>query len=279
MIHHTENETTCQHGQAIATVICDSVNPNNSKRIITLELVYPRYIHSEFMTHRMFSRNASSSRATPINVMLNEVRNDCTFFDFVGENKRGMEAGDKLSRKKLAAFKQDWLNLAKYVADEVERMQLEYNIHKQTLNRALEPFSRIRTLVTATEWDNFFQLRMAADAQPEMRSLATAMYDAISSSEPDETWAHFPYITDEEKASDLKVCTLMQCSVARCARVCYGKSNGRKSSLMEDKELCYRLYKSGHMSPFEHIAFITDEPDEKYANYIGWRSWRNHIGH
>ena len=61
MIHCTTNRTTTICGQAIATVIADSISPVG-KRITTLELVYPRYIHSEFMTHRMFSRNASSSR-------------------------------------------------------------------------------------------------------------------------------------------------------------------------------------------------------------------------
>ena len=31
--------------------------------LITLQCRYPRFIHAEFMTHRVFSRNASSSRA------------------------------------------------------------------------------------------------------------------------------------------------------------------------------------------------------------------------
>ena len=84
MIHHTVNETTVQVGQAIATVICDSLA---TTRITTLELVYPRYIHSEFMTHRVFSRNASSSRATPLSVTLEEVENNPAFFDYVGKNK------------------------------------------------------------------------------------------------------------------------------------------------------------------------------------------------
>ena len=42
----------------------------------TFELTYPRYIHSEFMTHRVFSRNASSSRAIPVKRMIEQVRNN-----------------------------------------------------------------------------------------------------------------------------------------------------------------------------------------------------------
>ena len=48
-----------------AKVILDSVSPAG-KRITTLQLKYPRFIHSEFMTHRAFSRNAASSRAIPV---------------------------------------------------------------------------------------------------------------------------------------------------------------------------------------------------------------------
>ena len=47
-----------------AKVILDSVSPVG-KRITTLQLKYPRFIHSEFMTHRAFSRNSMSSLLCP----------------------------------------------------------------------------------------------------------------------------------------------------------------------------------------------------------------------
>jgi len=47
-----------------AQVICDSVSPAG-KRLTTMKLRYPKFVHGEFMTHRVFSRNASSSRAIP----------------------------------------------------------------------------------------------------------------------------------------------------------------------------------------------------------------------
>lgn len=56
-------------------VIADSVSPTG-KRITTMQLRYWRAIHSEFMTHRVFSRNASSSRAIPVAKMIEQVRND-----------------------------------------------------------------------------------------------------------------------------------------------------------------------------------------------------------
>lgn len=268
MIHHTENNTTTKRGQAIATVIADSISPYDGARITTLELVYPRYIHSELMTHRMFSRNASSSRATPLDVTLEEVSNDPVFFDYVGKNQKGMVAGEELSGEELACFKDDWELLGAQVAHRIERMSEKYGIHKQTLNRALEPWLRIRTLVTATEWDNFFNLRLAEDAQPEMRSLAMAMYEAMFRSAPVEDHFHTPYVsrTPSVISQDEKMS-----SVARCARVSYARHDGKEPTLEEDIKLYNRLKKSGHMSPFEHCAFALDG---QHANFKGWRSIR-----
>ena len=54
-----------------AKVIADSIA--NGHTVTTLELEYPRYIHSELMTHRVFSRNAASSRAIPFDKMLQTI--------------------------------------------------------------------------------------------------------------------------------------------------------------------------------------------------------------
>lgn len=269
MIHHTVNETTVKVGQAIATVICDSLDQT---RITTLELVYPRYVHSEFMTHRMFSRNASSSRATPLSVTLSEVRDNPVFFDHVGLNKAGMVAGEGLEKEELENFKTDWYNLGRVVAYEVERMSDAYGIHKQTLNRALEPWLYIRTLVTATEWSNFFKLRLAEDAQPEIQSLAKAMKESMLLSIPKDTTIHLPYIREEE----LKNSEAYKVSVARCARVSYARLDGKPDDFEADKVLFERLIKGGHMSPFEHVAYA-QKGSHFYANFACWQSLRNYM--
>lgn len=273
MIHCTTNGTTTLCGQAIATVIADSISPVG-KRITTLELVYPRYIHSEFMTHRMFSRNASSSRATPLKVTLEEVCLDPVFFDYVGVNKAGMIAGEELTGEELEAFKREWEALGVLVASHVAKMSDTYGIHKQTLNRALEPWSRIRTLVTATEWDNFFALRLAPDAQPEIQSLAKAMSKAMSVSKPRATPVHLPYITDEEFSTEVRGDWWKICA-ARCARVSYARHDGKPTDREADLTLANRLLESGHYTPFEHCAY---SQGGKFANYVGWRSMRNILG-
>lgn len=274
MIHHTENETTIHCGQSIATVIADTTSPYDGRRITTLELVYPRYIHSEVMTHRMFSRNASSSRATPLSVTVAEVRNDSVFFDYVGFNQSGMVAGEELSGDDLERFKAKWYQLGNIVADRICEMNKEFGIHKQTLNRALEPWSRIRTLVTATEWENFFKLRLAKDAQPEIRNLAVVMLDAMKKSEPVEYLMHTPYVSrDELMMTDQGNWWMI--SAARCARVSYARHDGKPADVKADLKLADRLWESGHFSPFEHAAIATAG---KHANFIGWQSYRNMNG-
>lgn len=270
MIHYTQNETTVKHGQSIATVICDTIS-KDGKRITTLELIYPRYIHSELMTHRMFSRNASSSRATPLSVTLDEVKSDPVFFDYVGKNQSGMVAGESLSDGELERFKKDWEKLGSYVANQVEALSKTYGIHKQTLNRALEPWLRIRTLVTATEWDNFFKLRLAADAQPEIRTLAYTMLSAMNKSEPRNLLVHLPYVTDREFSIIVRD-DWWKVSAARCARVSYARMDGKDTDVESDLKLAERLLSSGHLSPFEHPAF---DSEGKHANFTGWQSYRN----
>lgn len=273
MIDHSRNVTTTQVGQASATVIEDTTSPNGV-RLTTLELVYPRYIHSEVMTHRMFSRNASSSRATPLKVNLDEVCMDPVFFDFVGQNRKGMVATEPLNDVLVDYFKTDWESLGVMVASHVAKMSDKYGIHKQTLNRALEPWLRIRTLVTATEWDNFFKLRLSPNAQPEIQSLARAMKAAMGKSEPAEGLMHFPYLKHHEK--DLPISTQKKVCAARCARVSYARHDGKETTTEEDIKLAKNLFDAGHMSPFEHVATwgVDGSYWEFHYNLRGWQSVR-----
>ena len=83
--------------QIKAKIIADSINVLNGVRAITWELEYPRFIHAEFMTHRMFSRNAASSRAIPVSKMIEQVENNPAMPVHWGKNKSGMQAEEELS--------------------------------------------------------------------------------------------------------------------------------------------------------------------------------------
>ena len=78
-----------------AKIIEDSIS-STGKRITTFQLLYPRFIHAELMTHRVFSRNASSSRAIPVTKMLAMVREDPAMPIHWGRNQPGMQAKEEL---------------------------------------------------------------------------------------------------------------------------------------------------------------------------------------
>ena len=58
-----------------AEIVADSIDPRGN-RITSVLLTYPRFIHSELMTHRIFSRNSASSRAIPFKRALKMIEED-----------------------------------------------------------------------------------------------------------------------------------------------------------------------------------------------------------
>lgn len=277
-MHITTNNTTTTRGNCSATVILCSETLSGA-RLITMELVYPRYIHAEFMTHRAFSRNAQSSRATPTKILIDEVKNHPIVPTTFYSNQAGMVGGAPLAPERQAEASLMWRTSAKFAAATAEAL-LETGAHKQHINRVLEPYLPIKVVATATEWDNFFDLRLAKDAQPEMQDLALAMQEAqrLMDVEPSVD-VHLPYVTKDEQraideAFDEPTYTKQLVSAARCARVSYYKHDGSKPTVEEDIELATRLKKSRHMSPFEHTAEDASYINAFYANFRGWKSLR-----
>lgn len=254
--------------------------------LITLQLRYPRFIHAEFMTHRVFSRNASSSRAVPVSKMLERVKAEPAMPVHWGKNQPGMQAWQELDEATAAEAKRVWLAAAE-AAVNYARLMNDMGVHKQVVNRITEPFQHIDVIVTATEWDNFFALRDHPDAQPEIRALAQAMKAAIQGAtyvtriydrSVADAW-HLPYISDDERHQHRKSpWTLAMLSAARCARVSYMTHDGRRPHMDEDLALFNRLVRSdpAHASPLEHQAYPATNPSEsRYtANFKGWVQFR-----
>ena len=78
-----------------AKIVADSMSPEGV-RLTTLQLRYPRFILAEFNTHRVFSRNSSSSRAIPVKKMLEQVQTDPAMPVWWGKNQPGMQAREEL---------------------------------------------------------------------------------------------------------------------------------------------------------------------------------------
>lgn len=283
-------------GGISATVIADSVSSVDGKRITTFELEYHRYIHSEFMTHRILSKNAMSSRAVPVRKMIEQVESRPATPIHWGANQSGMQA-DKENNEKVFSFSldsnciDDWDYLDKRVAWTMAAVNAaieadyfrEAGYHKQIVNRLIEPFQMMKTVVTATEYDNFFWLRMDKDAQPEIQELATCMYLAVQDSVPQELqpgeW-HTPYVKTmradnnpiagwngellylktymkQDDGTETFTCMTeeeaLKVSASCCAQVSYRNLDNSFEKAMNVHERLVNGTKV-HASPFEHQA-------------------------
>ena len=259
-------------------VVADSTAAHGV-RLSSLKLRYWRAIHAEFMTHRVFTRNASSSRAIPVKRMLQQVWNDPAGPIHWGANQAGMQANAELTgwRNKAARFLWRFAGKAACV---FAWGLMKVGLHKQVANRLLEPWQYINVLVTATEWENFFELRCHPDAQPEIQELAEAIRDALRGSTPKflnpGEW-HLPYITEEEDA-EYGNSTLVKVSTARNARTSYLTFDGKPSKLTEDVKLHDKLVVAEplHASPAEHPATPMETTDF-CRNFRGWRQYRDFL--
>lgn len=244
-----------------AKIIADSVGYYGGamSRLTTIQLRYPRLVHSELMTHRVFSRNASSSRAIPVAKMIEQVRTDPAAPYVWTTNKPGMQGDVVTDPELIAKYDQMWIEAANQAADNAEVLMGE-GLHKQVVNRILEPFQWISVIVTATEWANWFELRNHKDADPTIKRLAEVMLAAMEESEPKHLIAgewHLPYVSKEEKSA-LPIATLVKISAARCARVSYLTHDGAFPDVDKDIALYERLVGSRplHASPIEHQARV-----------------------
>ena len=257
-----------------ARVVLDSVSPAGV-RLTTLEVTFPRFVLAEFNTHRVFSRNSASSRAIPTNKLIQRVLDEPAIPLEWGRNKAGMSSDEVLAYEDGVAAERIWLE-ARDTAVERARQLLELKVHKQQLNRLLEPFLWHTVIVTSTEWDNFFNLRCAPQAQPEIRAAAVRMREALGESLPAPVrigeW-HLPLMQDDERS--LHVETQKKVSAARCARVSYLTHDGTRE-IEKDLDLCARLMIDRHLSPFEHVA-TPSEDDGFRANFRGWQQMRKEV--
>lgn len=268
-----------------AAVIADSVT-SSGDRLTTMQVSMHRYILAEFNTHRVFSRNAGSSRAIPTAKLLQRVADEPVEPLSWGLNRPGMQADEVLTPENAEKARNLWLSAGMAMAH-IARELAELNVHKQVVNRLLEPFLGVSVVVSSTKWENFFQLRRHKDAQPEMQALAEAMYTAYAESTPlilDSDQWHLPYILqmDREQAAahlgtvndDAITRLLLKISTARCARVSYKTFDGTVAPISADLELYEKLVGAQpmHASPSEHQGLPDPHQHSRslWGNFYGW---------
>lgn len=257
-------------------IILDSVSPDGA-RLTTLTAKYPRFIHAEMLTHRVFSRNTSSSRAIPMAKLRQQAIDDPVIPIHWGRNQPGMQASGEIGQIERHEANRLW-RVACAQAIATHRKMEDLGLHKQVANRVLEPFLWTTCLISSTTWGNFLTLRRDKDAQPEMQKIATMIGDALEASKPVERTLHLPYWTDEDEEYTQqniegwarKHWVRKGISAARCARVSYLNHEGVRD-IDRDLDFAGRLVSNRHWSALEHPA--TAQPG-RHGNFTGWKSYR-----
>lgn len=251
-------------------ILADSKYKNH--RLTTFEVVYPKPIHPEMLRHRAHSRTVESSRAKPVHLFVDAVRTNPYIPWHITLNEKGMCGKELTDPKKIEEVTEFIKIMGAWNAQMVEYLANNYGLHKQVLNRYLEPYLYTKEVISGTEWNNFFKLRTAKDAEPHIQDLANLMLKTLNESEPKEVkegYWHLPYVTAEER--DLyKDVDLRKVSAARCARCSYKAYDG-SVDIQKDIDLFQFLYDNYHMSPMEHVACASNiVANWTNSNYRGW---------
>ena len=278
-----------------ASVLADSVHASTGARLTTMLLTYPRRpVHDEFMTHRLFARNASSSRAVPAKRVRRDIRARMALPVGWGTNRPGMQAGATASPARRAAglfvvvLLGDLALLASAVLDRL-------GLHKQIVNRVTETWGHITVIVTGTDqaWHNFFALRVHEAADPAMFEIADQARNAYRASTPQTLqpgeW-HLPLVEGIERKRLLTARTMdgipfaVVASTARCARTSYLNHDGTQPNVAKDLATYQQLVGGTpkHASPAEHQAQAVDNDERAgclagHGKVNGWAQHRKMI--
>lgn len=271
------NEKVVGQAGITARILADSISPHG-ERMTTMEIEYPRFILAELNTHRMLSKNSASSRAIPVATMHETIRTQGAQPVFWGKNQPGMQAAQELQGSDKSMARYTWA-IARDMAIKFAKELADLGAHKQITNRITEPWMMMKTVISGTEWANFYYLRDHPDAQPEIRELARVMHEAHNNSTPQllnpGEW-HVPYVTTyrsiinnellyaDSKGDDISVEDARIISASCCAQVSYRKND---DTLEKAQKIFNQLIysKPAHASPVEHQATPMDLPT--YCNY------------
>jgi thymidylate synthase ThyX len=259
-------------------ILADSRSIETGHRLTTYLLHrFPKCLLAELNTHRLLSRNAASSRAIPIEKMIERVQAD-PYLPTWTLNKRGMQGttADRLTSEEAELVA---LRLMDTAINEVQKL-IRLGVHKQNANRYLEPWMRVPVLVSGTEWENFFRLRCDAATHPDFRAIALEMQQAMADSTPKdlrpEEW-HLVYFAAGERGRSFE--DRLKIATARAARISYTTHQGHYD-LDADLRLHDTLLAQAHLSPFEHCAVATSTRSPQFCrtrNYKGFYSYRAHL--
>ena len=292
------------------TVFC--VNVPTSFIVVRRDGIVHISGNCEVNTHGAIEKNTSSSRAIPVSKMLDHILEQNLKPIYFGSKKSGMQAGNELTGEGLDFVKCVWGSSLESAVEYAEMLD-KAGVAKEVTNRITEPYQLIKAVWSATDWENWFNLRLEKDADPNICMLAYKMYEALSKSKPTllkKGEYHLPYVGkydipvvysdlggyeyetgynvfyyDKESDHTIEHCLTLEeaikYSVASCAQVSY-RSEGM--TLDKAEKIWNMLVKSEvvHASPLTHVA----TPIVKY-NELGYvrenckepESWEQGVTH
>lgn len=241
------------------------------QKITTLILEYPRSIHAQLLTHRVFSKNSSSTRAVPIKSAMAQIF-DNPARPIWTQNQKGMQGPpitDEATKNYIERLVHEHMLDAFTLVNLLSHPNKSLNIHKQNAGRYLEPFQNIRVCLTSTEWDNWDWLRADAEAQGEIEELANLIQQARNELQYhvlEEGQWHLPFVTrkwknidstlhyfDPESNQEISLEEALNISMSVCAQTSYRKAD---TSLEKAEDMKVKLFtgRKVHASPSEHQA-------------------------
>jgi hypothetical protein len=180
-----------------------------------------------------------------------------------------MSSSEIMTPQEAAVCEGLWREAAMSAAEFSQKL-LDAGLHKQWANRGTETYQRVKQVITGTEWNNLFWLRVHKDAQPEFQELAKCMLQALDKSNPVQLlngeW-HLPYVNSTRRpdgeliyldtdGGTLSLDEARRISTSCCAQASYRKNDD--SVAKADK--VYSMLNIGstedpsHASPTEHQA-------------------------
>ena len=144
-----------------AEIVAHSTNQFGDE-LISVLCTFPRIILAEVNTHRMLSKNTSSSRAIPFHKMVKAVQENPFVPIAWQKDHKGMQGTEYLVDRKHENAVYEWLKARDFAVKQANIMNSD-GVTKQLANRLLEPFMWTTMLITGSKegWDNFFSLRLS----------------------------------------------------------------------------------------------------------------------
>lgn len=259
------------------TVLADSLNTKTGDRATTFLLErFPLRVLAEINTHRVFSRNAGSTRAIPVGKVIEQVINDPYIPDWT-RKQPGMQGARDLASGKRDKATQRSLEARDYQIEVVRELHENWDIAKQDCNWYLAPWMRLPYIVTSTTFGNFFKLRVnEKTVHPALYGYAKDMRELFHESVPQfiepGDW-HIAF--GDMGLEDMSLQEKLKISAARAARGSYNDHFGDFKP-ERDYKLHDDLLREGHMSPFEH-QLKAQEQKRMYRNLQGFMHYRQHV--